>query len=247
MRSVTASAKSKEVGSSGLLQPTGTGLIRRRLVAGVVTLIPIVVTLFVVAFLSEHIIHVFGPLVDRILRDWELIGQDDSDASRIIKTVEVVLSWLLAFIAIYLVGWLSSFFVIRRVIGLGESILKRVPIIKTVYGTMKQIVETLQSRRALSAQKVAVIEYPRRGIYVFAFVTGEMRFANREGLFVNLFVPTTPNPTSGFLLLLPSEDVLEAPLTVEQASKLIISGGILTLDRFPLTPYTSDIEGDVDS
>lgn len=206
--------------------------IRRRLIAGVVMLAPILVTLWILTVLSGWILDTFAPVTQVFWRGLNIERET-------VKILNVILSWVLAFLVVYLVGLFSSIVFVRRIISLGEMILDRIPVIKSIYGTMKQIAETFSLQRQRSLQRVAVIQYPRRGIYATAFVTGETEFRDDPRTYVNVFVPTTPNPTSGFLLILPAEDVLEADMTVEQAFKFIISGGILEIRNLPLKPYQS--------
>lgn len=216
--------------------PAKGGALRTRLIAGVVTLIPIIVTLLVVFFISDKLQTLFEPVTTRILKGVQF-PEDIGPFKKVETAVSLFLSLILAVLTIYVVGLFSSNIAIKRLIGLGERILEGIPVIKTVYGTMKQIAETFSLQNGEEFQKVVVLEYPRRGIYALAFVTGESRMEGDTRLFVNVFVPTTPNPTSGFLLILPSDDLREIELTYEEAFKFIISGGLLELGRFKLSPY----------
>lgn len=136
-----------------------------------------------------------------------------------------------------LVGALTAGFIGRLFVRLSESILARMPVVRSIYSALKQIFETVLAQKSNTYRQVAAIEYPRRGIWVLAFVSGptEGEVQNRaESELINVFVPTTPNPTSGFLLFVPREDVHILDMTVEEGAKLVVSGGIVTPpDRRP--------------
>jgi len=207
-------------------------MIRNRLLAGIATLIPIVVTIVIISYLSNLLLSLFQPVTDRLL------GEALAEA-KWARVLSFFLSLLLAFITIYVAGLLSANFATRRLIGFGERLLERIPVIKTIYGTMKQIVDTFSAQSVERLKKVAVIEYPYPNTYSIAFVTGETRFAGAPQVYVNVFMPMTPNFTSGFLMVLPVERVREVKMTVEEAFKFIISGGILEIGAMQVKPYSS--------
>ena len=217
-----AAASEKRTGSRAMIQ--------RRLIAGIATLIPIGATIWIVGFISARVLHLFEPVTRQL---WKNLG---IDGGGLVRWIDAIASWIIAFLAVYLVGLLSLMAVGKRALGVGESLLRRIPVIKSIYGTVKQIVDTLSMQKSSSSQRVAVIEYPRKGMYSVGFITGEARIRDDSRVFVNVFVPATPNPTSGFLIVLPSDEVFEANMTVEEAFKFILSGGILTWD-FTLKPY----------
>jgi uncharacterized membrane protein len=134
----------------------------------------------------------------------------------------------LALVVIMAVGYLSTFFFIRRIILIGEGIVTRVPFIKFFYATPKEVLNTLTMPKNDSRKRVVMIEYPRKGIWGFAFATGEINRNPDGARLIAVFLPTTPNPTSGFLLYLPEHDVLDTNISVEDGARLIISGGILS-------------------
>ena len=105
------------------------------------------------------------------------------------------------------------------------------PVVRTIYGAIKQIMETVMSTNSESFREVVLVEYPRKNIWVIGFVTGEtkgeVQSLNKNQL-INIFIPTTPNPTSGFLLFIPKEDLVYMDMKVEDAVKMVISGGIVT-------------------
>jgi uncharacterized membrane protein len=129
-----------------------------------------------------------------------------------------------------LVGMLTAGFAGRSLIRLGERLLSRMPVVRSVYGTLKQIFETVLAESSRSFREVVLIEYPRRGIGAIGFVTGPTRGevqSKAEEELVNVFLPTTPNPTSGFLLFVPKRELIPLDMTIEEGMKMVISGGIV--------------------
>ena len=136
------------------------------------------------------------------------------------------------------IGALAKGFMGRQVIRIGESLVSKTPIIRGVYKAIKQIAETVLNQDNQSFQKACVIEYPRPGIWAIAFVSveavGEIPKKIAKGKLVTIFVPTTPNPTSGFLLFLPEKNVKYLDMTVEDAAKLVISAGLVVPENLPI-------------
>jgi uncharacterized membrane protein len=135
-----------------------------------------------------------------------------------------------------LVGMLAAGFTGRALVRLGERFVARMPIVRSVYGTLKQIFETVLAQSSRSFREVVLIEYPRRGIGAIGFVTGptrgEVQDKSEEEL-VNVFLPTTPNPTSGFLLFVPRKDLIPLDMSVEEGITMVISGGIVAPPGLP--------------
>ncbi len=141
------------------------------------------------------------------------------------------LGLVVLFLALTLVGMLTAGFLGRYMIGLSERLLNRMPVIRNVYSAVKQILETVLAQQSNAFREAVLIEYPRRGLWAIAFITGrtegEVQSLTEEET-VNIFLPTTPNPTSGFLLFVPRKDLIPLSMTVEEAIKMVISGGIVT-------------------
>ena len=140
-------------------------------------------------------------------------------------------------VSLTLIGFVAAGLVGRVMVRTGERLLNRMPVIRSVYGALKQIFETVLRSSSRSFREVALIEYPRRGIWAIGFITtkttGEVQNDIEEEV-VNVFLPTTPNPTSGFLLFVPRKDIIILNMTVEEAIKMIVSAGIVTPpDRRP--------------
>ena len=134
--------------------------------------------------------------------------------------------------ALMIIGALTANLFGRTLVSYGEMMLDRMPVVRNVYRALKQIFETVLSQSSSSFQKVGIIEYPRKGLYAIIFVStttsGEIDHKVREGeTLLSIFLPTTPNPTSGFLLFVPEEDVIILDMSVEEAAKLVISAGLV--------------------
>jgi uncharacterized membrane protein len=138
---------------------------------------------------------------------------------------------ILAVIALTLIGAITAGFLGRLFRRLSEAVLNRLPIVRSLYTAIKQIVETVFANQSAAFREVVLVEYPRQGAWSVGFITGTIQGEIKRHLqrpMVNVFVPTTPNPTSGFLLFVPEEDVIRLTMSVEEGIKLVISGGIIT-------------------
>ena len=186
--------------------------IRNNFIAGIVVLIPIGITIYLTLF----IISISSKILPKEINPNHYLPYD-------IPGVEIIITLIL----ITLIGWLSLSFIGKRMLGLLNSILKRIPILRTVYSAIEQMVETF-TKREEGKKNVVLVEYPRKGSWAVGFATkdntGEITDKTKKNL-VNVFIPTTPNPTSGFLLMFPKEDIVYLDMTFEQASKFIVSAG----------------------
>jgi len=138
---------------------------------------------------------------------------------------------LFVFILLTFIGFLTAGLIGRFIIKLGERIISRLPIIRSVYGALKQIFESVLASSSKSFREVVLVEYPRKGIWAIGFITGDTKGEvqnNIKGEMVNVFLPTTPNPTSGFLLFIPRKDLTILDMNVEEGIKMVISGCIVT-------------------
>jgi uncharacterized membrane protein len=193
-------------------------------------------------FLTGFIIC--APLAVTLYLTWSLINWVDSwvepyipDAYNPVRYLPVNIPGFGLIVAIFLitlVGFLTANIVGRSVVNLGESILGRMPFVRNIYRGLKQILQTVLSEKSKSFQKVGLIEYPRKGLWAIVFVAtdaeGEVLETIRKdtGPAVAVFLPTTPNPTSGFLLFVAKSDIRELKMSVEEAAKLVISAGLVT-------------------
>jgi uncharacterized membrane protein len=143
------------------------------------------------------------------------------------------LGLVIMFIFLTFIGFITANFFGRALIKFGEGMVNRVPVVRTIYNALRQVLETVFTQSSTSFRQVVLVEYPRRGIWTTAFVTsdteGEVARLLDDDL-VNIYVPTTPNPTSGFLLIVPRRDLIFLDVSVEDATKFIISLGIIASD-----------------
>ena len=186
--------------------------LRNYFIAGVVVLIPIGFTLY----LSKVLIGISSNLIPKNINPNHYLPFD-------IPGIEILISLLL----ITLVGGLSLSFFGRRILKLIDDLFKRIPFLRTVYSAIVQMTETF-SKKDDNKKSVVLIEYPRKGVWAVGFATKEnkteMSKKTNQKL-INVFIPTTPNPTSGFLLMFPLEEVIYLNMTFEEASKFIVSAG----------------------
>tara|TARA_B100001248_G_scaffold260504_2_gene248839 strand:- start:294 stop:908 length:615 start_codon:yes stop_codon:yes gene_type:complete len=191
--------------------------LRNNFIAGIVVLIPIGITLYLTLFL----IKISSNIIPKEINPNNYLPFD-------IPGMEI----LMALILITFIGWLSLSFLGKKVFELINNILKKIPILRTIYSAIGQMTESL-TKKDNSEKSVVLLEYPRKGIWVVGFATkenqGTIKDKVKEDL-VNVFVPTTPNPTSGFLLMLPKKDLIYLDVSFEAASKFIVSAGTTNID-----------------
>ena len=141
------------------------------------------------------------------------------------------LGLVIAIVALILIGAATAGYVGRIVVRLNDAILVRMPVVRSIYGATKQIFETVLAQKSTAFRQVCLVEYPRRGIWSLGFITGttvgEVQDRTSDEV-VNVFLPTTPNPTSGFLLFVPRRDLVLLEMSIEDGIKMVISGGIVT-------------------
>ena len=138
---------------------------------------------------------------------------------------------IIGLVMITLVGALAAGFIGRWLIRMGESVLARMPIVRSIYSASKQVLETVMASQSDAFRDVVLVQYPRKGLWVIGFVTGNTKGEVQQRTHddtVNVFVPTTPNPTSGFLLFCPRQELVFLDMSVDDALKLVVSGGIVT-------------------
>lgn len=147
------------------------------------------------------------------------------------------LGLVILFVLLTLVGFLSVNILGRTIVRFGERVVGRMPVVRSIYSALKQIFETVLTQSSTSFREVVLVEYPRRGIWAIGLVTGVTKGQVQnitEDDVVNIFLPTTPNPTSGFLLFVPRRDLITLDMTVEEGLKMVVSGGLVTpADRRP--------------
>lgn len=204
--------------------------LRRVLVAGMLVWVPVGITVLVLQLLIDVADQTLR-LIPEPYHPEELLGFP-------IRGLGVVLSLVLLFVT----GLLAANVFGKRIIGLWEAVLRRIPLVRTVYTAAKGFLEMVLSGKHGSFSKVLLIEYPRRGIYCIAFQTSSTvgQLAEHTPDSVCVFVPTTPNPTSGFLVVAPQKDLIELDMSVEDAIKLVVSVGVVVPDPDNLPRVDAD-------
>lgn len=201
---------------------------RRKMIAGLLVVFPVFITFFVIKFLFTMIGGILSPVVIKAVGFFGF-----SPNSKIDEFVITSVAFVLTFVSLYSIGVVATNFMGKFIIRFFETILHNVPIIKNVYTSSKKLIEIISLPTTQSFKRVVIVEYPRAGMKAFAFVTGGIKTEDGTEL-TSLFIPTTPNPTSGFLIYLPEQDIEETDLSIEEGMKLIVSGGILIPDRMEL-------------
>jgi uncharacterized membrane protein len=168
-----------------------------------------------------------GEPASKVLFYWlDISVRDKVPAAVIINTI----STLFVLILITIIGWFSRYFFGKFLFKLTESVINRLPFISTIYKSLKQIIKTFGESNMAAFSKTVLVEYPRKNSYAIGFLTrdtgGEVQSKTGQHV-MNVFIPTTPNPTSGFLLMVPREDIIELDMSVGDGIKMIISGGIV--------------------
>ena len=191
--------------------------LRNNFIAGIVVLIPIGITLYLTLF----IIRISSKVIPKEINPNNYLPFD-------IPGVEI----LIALIIITFIGWLSLSFLGKKFFELFNNVLKKIPILRTIYSAIGQMTESF-TKTDNKQKSVVLLEYPRKGVWAVGFATKENEGLIKEKIkedLINVFVPTTPNPTSGFLLLVPKKDLIFLDISFEQASKFIVSAGTTNIN-----------------
>ncbi|MCY4152425.1 MAG: DUF502 domain-containing protein [Aestuariivita sp.] len=195
--------------------------LRASFLTGLIVILPIGLTLWLIWTLIGWVDSFVLPLIPHWITPEHYIGTNLRGLGLAIFLIFTVV-----------VGWIAKGLIGRSLIRWGENIVERTPVVRSIYSGIKQIAETVFAQSERSFQKACLIEYPRRGIWAIGFISTDTRGevlekANAEDSMVSVFVPTTPNPTSGFLLFFPKSDVVELDMSIEDAAKLVISAGLV--------------------
>ncbi|KRS18268.1 DUF502 domain-containing protein [Roseovarius indicus] len=195
--------------------------LRASFLTGIVVIAPVGLTIWLIWTLMGWVDSFVLPLVPYNMRPENYIGIN-------LRGVGVIIFLLFTII----VGWIAKGLIGKSLIRFAESLVDRMPVVRSIYSGVKQIAETVFAQSERSFEKACLIQYPRKGIWAIGFISipakGEITTkAETGGELLSIFVPTTPNPTSGFLLFFPKEDVIELDMTIEDAAKLVISAGLV--------------------
>lgn len=194
--------------------------LRNYFLTGIIVTAPISITLYVswqfIAFIDRQVTPLIPPVYNpETYLPFGLPG----------------LGLLVLVVMLIVIGAIAAGYVGRGLMRAGEHLLARMPVVRTIYSALKQVFETVFAEKSTAFREVVLIEYPRKGIWVIGFATGSTKGEVQNIIkdeVVNIFLPTTPNPTSGFLLFLPRKDVIFLSMTIEEGVKMVISGGVVT-------------------
>ena len=194
--------------------------LRNNFLTGLVVVAPVLITFYIIWGIITFVDAQFVPLVPQVYNPRTYIDYDVPGFGLFI---------FVAFTTI--VGYFTKNLFGRQIVRVIEGWVDRMPVVRSIYNALKQIVETILSQSQASFQKACLIEYPRRGLWSIAFVatrtTGEIPRRTGDAELVSVFLPSTPNPTTGFLLFVPAKDVVLLDMTIEEAAKLVISAGLV--------------------
>ena len=203
--------------------------IRNIFITGLLITLPIALTYFILQFLFKNL-DTLSPVFTKVLID---MGAPIPEGYRI-----PALGLVITLLIVLAVGWFTTNFFGKQLINLGESLVEKIPFVRKIYKGSKQVVQSIAHADTTAFRKVVLLEFPRRGMLAIGFVTGSARGEVQEYTrkdVLNVFVPTMPNPTSGFLVFAPPEDLTEIDMSIEDGIKYVVSGGIVDTEGLKLT------------
>lgn len=203
---------------------------------GLISLLPVILTLYIFNWIFNIFISLLrDSFVTVIIRDIFIYFGKTTDTAIYVDWLVIIISLLTMIIFITLVGYTMRIIVFARLAKWFKNLFVRIPLIKHIYSTISQIVSLISSDKSKSYQKVVLVEYPKKGIYSLGFLTSESNpmieeICEIEKMY-NIFIPTSPNPTSGMFVMVPKEDVKVLDMKIDDAVKLIISGGVILPEK----------------
>jgi len=203
--------------------------IRNVFITGLLITLPIALTYFILQFLFKNL-DALSPVFTKVLID---MGAPIPEGYRI-----PALGLVITLLIVLTVGWFTTNFFGKQMIKLGESIVEKIPFVRRIYKGSKQVVQSIAHADTSAFRKVVLLEFPRRGMLAIGFVTGESRGEVQQYTadnVLNVFVPTMPNPTSGFLVFAPPDELTEIDMSIEDGIKYVVSGGIVSNEGLKLT------------
>ncbi len=216
--------------------------LQRYLITGLLTIIPLWVTVAVFGFVLRLLAGIGAPLVEGALRALHGVAPD-AVASLEQGWVNNALALVATLLLLYVVGWLANRVLGRRLLAGFDAVMDRIPMVRTIYDGTKKLTAMMQKKPS-GTQRVVLVEFPHPGMRTIGFVTSTLREQQTGREMVAVFVPTTPNPTGGYLEIVPLDHVTPTDWTVDQAMAFIISGGAAAPDNLPPSvPCTTRMAG----
>lgn len=200
--------------------------IKKIFIAGILSLLPIVVTVYLLYFLYNFIVSKASPLVKRIAHQY---NYDFSEY------VFQIATFIIIILFIFLIGVFTRMYLGRLFMKMLDNIMTHIPIARSIYNAAKQVIDSFSNTSGSSFSKVVLVEFPRRDMWMIAFLVRDalpvMQDISTKEESSNVFIPTAPNPTSGFIAVVPNKDIRELDITVEEGVKFVLSVGIINLDK----------------
>jgi uncharacterized membrane protein len=190
--------------------------IRSRVISGVLVIIPLWITYLVLKMLFHAMASLLVPILD-----------DLPFLNKIPDQVLALIAVMIFLVGVYIIGVITAFMIGRRLVAVGERMIMRIPVVKSIYSAAKQVVDTFSITDKEQFKSVVLLEFPRPGLYVIGFVTGMLTDSTGRKLF-KVFVPHAPNPTGGFLELMAEDQLIHTNLSVEEGIKMIVSAGVIS-------------------
>tara|TARA_B100000700_G_C14960416_1_gene816156 strand:- start:238 stop:867 length:630 start_codon:yes stop_codon:yes gene_type:complete len=196
-------------------------MMKRNFGTGLFAILPAIITWFILIYLYDIFTSPGSYIVSKL---YIFIYGDNVEVNNLIVKF---ISFLITLTFIYLFGFLTNKFIGKRILQWFDKLISKIPVAKTIYKTIKQLTNSIADSNKNAFQKVVLIEYPKSDIWTIAMVTGESKDIEQNEYY-HLFLPTTPNPTSGFMLIIKKNNVFESNMSVEEGLKTIISGGMVS-------------------
>jgi uncharacterized membrane protein len=200
--------------------------LKRKIIAGFFIILPLIVTILLLTYIFDKVNRYITPYVFKLFKLLKIGIQSDQ-----LTTIALgIIGFIFTIFIIYVIGLLGTNIIGKRLITAFDNIMLRVPLIKGIYGGARQLMQALSVDKMAGFERVVLIQYPRKGIYALGFATSETAEGIEKNIqqeLMNIFIPTSPFPASGMLILVPRKDVIFIDISLEDAFKLIVSGGIV--------------------
>ncbi|MCJ7778619.1 MAG: DUF502 domain-containing protein [Sedimentisphaerales bacterium] len=200
-----------------------------RLLSGMLLLMPFGVTLLVMRWIFGWVAGLVKPIIIRILHLLSLIPLVDSLPDSLTTFCVIVFTIFVLLAIVYLVGVIGQRILGKQILKAAEQLVQRIPFVRAIYSASKQVIESVSLPGKAAFKSVVIVEFPRPGFKSIGFLTGQIQDSTGK-TFCKVFIPTAPNPTTGFFEIIPPDEVTETNLTMEDAFKMILSGGMVAPD-----------------
>ena len=208
--------------------------IKKNFITGFISLLPAFATIYVIVLVYKFVSGIVRLIVpiEKITDAYILSNSSVENIPLLVSSIVTIISVILMLFSVFLIGFSINNFIGKSTLHFFERIILKIPLANSIYGSVKQVIDLLFAKGNEAYKKTVLIEYPRKGMYTFALVTKEenrnIEKVVKQGEMLNVFVPTAPNPTSGFYMIVKKEDTKELDITVEETFKSIISGGAIS-------------------